>query len=115
MVPIEDVKQIFNLANSIVRVSCICRPIMLVHKKRYCYGISMGANSRRLGNILQELSSRIISGPESRGTETVSREEALSRFKEHEKEGFCHNVWTFRIPLIAAYAIAIVRTVLPRR
>jgi len=100
IVPIEDVEQIFDFVNSIVRVSCICRRIMLGQEKRYCYGISMGPNVGRLGSIFQELGSSFMSGPESKGTEVVSKEEALSSFREHEKEGLCHSVWTFRTPFI---------------
>jgi len=100
IVPIEDVEQIFDFVNSIVRVSCICRRIMLGQEKRYCYGISMGPNGGKLGDIFRELGSSFMSGPESKGTEVVSKKEALSSFREHEKEGLCHSVWTFRTPFI---------------
>jgi len=32
--------------------------------------------------------------------EKVSKEEALERFREHEKEGLCHSVWTQLTPFI---------------
>jgi ferredoxin len=83
-----------------MRISCLCRHIMLGQEKRYCYGISMGPNGGKLAEIFRELSPSFMSGPDSKGTEVVSKEEALSSFREHEKEGLCHSVWTFRTPFI---------------
>jgi ferredoxin len=100
IVPIEDVERIFDFVNSIVRISCLCRHIMLGREKRYCYGISMGPNGGKLAEIFREFSPSFMNGPDSKGTEVVSKEEALSSFREHEKEGLCHSVWTFRTPFI---------------
>jgi len=32
------------------------------------------------------------------GLETQSKEDAISAFRSHEREGLCHTVWTFRPP-----------------
>lgn len=100
IVPVEDVERIFDFVNSIVRISCICRRIMLGQERRYCYGISMGPNGGKLSEIFRDLGPSFLNGPDSKGTEVVSKEEALSSFREHEKEGLCHSVWTFRTPFI---------------
>lgn len=100
IIPIEDVERIFGFVNSIVRTSCICRYLTLKEEKRYCYGISLGPNSGKLSTIFKELGGGFDDGPDPKGTEVVSKEEALASFREHEKEGLCHSVWTFATPFI---------------
>ena len=101
VVPIEDVERIFDFVNSIVRTSCLCRKLLVGEEKRYCYGISMGnSGSNNLADVFRELSPGFFSAPDSKGTEVVSKEEALASFREHEKEGLCHSVWTFMTPFI---------------
>ena len=34
------------------------------------------------------------------GLEKLSKEEAVSAFRDHEREGLCHTVWTFQSPFI---------------
>jgi ferredoxin len=99
IVPIEDVERIFEFVNSIVRTSCICRYLTLKEEKRYCYGISLNPNSEKLSSIFQGVEG-FSSGPDPKGTEVVSKEAALASFREHEKEGLCHSVWTFATPFI---------------
>jgi ferredoxin len=100
IVPIEDVERIFGFVNSIIRVACICRYLSLKEEKRYCYGISMGPGGGKLAAIFNGLDASFIGGPDSKGMEVVSREEAMANFREHEKEGLCHSVWTFQTPFI---------------
>ncbi len=100
IVPIEDVEQIFGFVNSITRVSCICRYIMHGTEQRYCYGISMGPNGGKLSEIFQEVGSSYQAGPNAKGVEVVTKEEALASFRALEKEGLCHSVWTFLTPFI---------------
>jgi ferredoxin len=100
IVPIEDVERIFTFVNSIVRTSCICRYLTLKEEKRYCYGISLGPYSGKLASIFDGVGDGFASGPDAKGTEIVSKEEALASFREHEKEGLCHSVWTFATPFI---------------
>jgi len=101
VVPIEDIERIFGFVSSIVRTSCLCRLLLVGEEKRYCYGISMGSSgSSRLADMFRELSPGFFSTPDSKGAEVVSKEEALASFREHEKEGLCHSVWTFMTPFI---------------
>jgi Pyruvate/2-oxoacid:ferredoxin oxidoreductase delta subunit len=100
IVPIEDVERIFSFVNMIVRTSCICRKIQSGEEKRYCYGISLGPDGGKLAEFFNEIAPNFSSGPDSKGTEVVSKEEALASFREHEKEGLCHSVWTFMTPFI---------------
>lgn len=100
VVPLEEVEKIFGFLGSIVRVACICRKITLGAEKRYCYGISLAPDGGKLREIIGGLKQNAVTGPDTAGFETVTRDEALAAFREHEKEGLCHTVWTFHAPFI---------------
>ncbi len=100
VVPIEDIKQIFDFTNSIVRVACLCRNITLGKEKRYCYGISLSPDGGWLTEMSRALDMSFFAGPDANGFETLTKDEALSAFHEHEREGLCHTVWTFHTPFI---------------
>jgi NAD-dependent dihydropyrimidine dehydrogenase PreA subunit len=100
VVPLEEIKEIFQFVNSIIRVACLCRHVTLGKEQRYCYGISMGPNGGKFGEILRNLDSSYNAGPYSAGLEALSKEEALAAFERHEKEGLCHTVWTFQAPFV---------------
>jgi len=100
VVPIEEIKQIFGFVCSIVRVACICRHVTLGKEKRYCYGISMAPDGGKLTEILRGLDKSFLNGPQTAGSETLTKEEAISAFHAHEQEGLCHTVWTFHAPFI---------------
>jgi Pyruvate/2-oxoacid:ferredoxin oxidoreductase delta subunit len=100
VVPIEDVEKIFGFVNSIVRVACFCRHFTVGKEKRYCYGISMGPNGGKFGELMRNVDTSFLTGPDSVGAETITKEQAIANFREHEKEGLCHSVWTFQTPFI---------------
>jgi len=100
VVPIEDIEEIFRFVNSIVRVACICRYLTLHAEKRYCYGVSMSPDGGELARIIGGLDNSFLAGPDMPGMEVLSKEEALCAFREHEREGLCHTVWTFESPFI---------------
>jgi ferredoxin len=100
VVPIEDVEKIFGFVNSIVRVACYCRHFTVGKEKRYCYGISMGPNGGKFGELMKNVDTSFLTGPDSAGVETLTKEQAIASFREHEKEGLCHTVWTFQTPFI---------------
>jgi ferredoxin len=100
VVPIEEIEKIFAFTNSIIRIACACRNVTLGREKRYCYGISLAPDGGRLGEIFRGVGKNFLGGPDGTGFETLTREEALSSFREHEKEGLCHSVWTFHAPFI---------------
>jgi len=100
VVPIEDVERIFGMMNSIVRMSCVCRHVTLGKEKRYCYGVSLSPNGGKFGAIVRGLDKSFLNGPDAAGLESLSREEAVAALSDHEHEGLCHTVWTFRTPFI---------------
>ncbi len=99
VVPIEDVEKIFELTNSIVRVACYCRYNTVGKEKRYCYGISLSPETG-IAEIVKGIPDNFLTGPNTSGLETLTREEALESFRKHEREGLCHTVWTFMTPFI---------------
>ncbi len=100
VVPIEEIEQIFGFVNSIVRLPCICREITLGEEQRYCYGVSLGPDGGRLQSIFEGIHPDYVSGPDRKGLEYLSKEEALEAFRAHETEGLCHSIWTFKTPFI---------------
>jgi len=101
VVPIEEIEQILGFVNSITRVACVCRRSTLGKEKRYCYGISLAPDGGEFRRIVTKADSSFAAGPDLAGLERLTREQALEAFRQHEKEGLCHTVWTFYTPFIA--------------
>ncbi len=101
VVPIEDIEQIFGFVNSITRVACFCRHITLKKEKRYCYGLSLSPDGGKLGQIINGLDKSFLGGPDNLALEKLTKQQAIDAFRDHEKEGLCHTVWTFYTPFIA--------------
>ena len=100
VLPLEDVEKIFSFTNSIVRFTCICRTVVKSEEKRYCYGVSMGPRGGKFAALIDEVVPGFLDGPDAKGMEILSKEEAMAAFTEHEREGLCHSVWTFDTPFI---------------
>ena len=100
VVPIEEIEKIFGFVCSIVRVACICRHVTLGQEKRYCYAVSMSPNGGELINLIRGLDNSFLAGPDTSGLEVLSKKEALAFFRDHERQGLCHTVWTFESPFI---------------
>jgi Pyruvate/2-oxoacid:ferredoxin oxidoreductase delta subunit len=101
IVPLEDVERILDLTNSVVRVACLCRFVTTGQEARYCYGVSMGTNGGRLGELFSDVADSYFTGPDSRGLEVLAKDEVMALFAQHEAEGLCHSVWTFGTPYVA--------------
>ncbi len=100
VVPIEEVERILDFVTSVVRVACICRQVTIGSEQRYCYGVSMGPNGGELAQLIRDIDASFLTGPETKGLETLSNSEALEAMRDHEHEGLCHTVWTFITPFI---------------
>ena len=89
VVPIEDVDQIIDMQDSIVRLPCVCRSLTTGQKVRYCFGI--GAS----------LDGSLANYPEyAEGLEVLNKAEAKKLLHEFDKQGLVHSVWTFKTPFI---------------
>lgn len=100
VVPIEEVERILEFVTSVTRVACICRQATLGTEQRYCYGVSLAPNGGEFARLLKSIDADYLNGPHVKGFETLSKEEALAAFRDHEREGLCHTVWTFIAPFI---------------
>ena len=101
VIPIEEVERIFGFVNSVVRLPCICRQATVGTEQRYCYGVSMVPQEEsQFGQIIRSIDAGYLTGPDTSGLETLSKEEALSNLRELEKKGLCHTIWTFITPFI---------------
>jgi ferredoxin len=101
VVPIEDLERILEFVNSVVRLPCICRKITLGKEKRYCYGVSLSPGGGEFSRLMKSLERSYLGGPDTSGFEVLSKENALQAWRDHEREGLCHSVWTFHTPFIA--------------
>ncbi|MBA7482123.1 MAG: 4Fe-4S dicluster domain-containing protein [Dehalococcoidia bacterium] len=100
VLPMEDIERIFGFVSSVIRTACLCRQENLGTEQRYCYGISMAPQGGGFRKIIEEIDASYLTGPDTAGLEALTKEEALDSFREHEKEGLCHSVWTFITPFI---------------
>jgi len=100
VLPIEDVEKVFGFVGNIVRLPCYCRYINLGTEQRFCYGISMAPQEGEMFKIIKEIDMAYLTGPDTSGLEELTKGEALENFRQYEKEGLCHTVWTFVAPFI---------------
>jgi len=101
VIPIEEIERIFGFVNSVVRLPCICRQATVGTEQRYCYGVSMVPQGEsQFGQIIRAIDAGYLTGPDTSGLETLSKEEALNNFRELEKKSLCHTIWTFITPFI---------------
>jgi len=89
VVPIEDVEQIVDLQDSIVRMPCACRKLTTGREARYCFGIGID-----LVGILGKYPDY------SHSFEVLEKEEAKRILRSFDKQGMVHSVWTFKTPYI---------------
>jgi Pyruvate/2-oxoacid:ferredoxin oxidoreductase delta subunit len=100
VLPIEDVEQVFAIVNNVVRLPCYCRAMGNVKEKRFCYGISALPQDDEAKRVASGSGMGFLSGAETDGLEKVSKEEALDCFRQYEKEGLCHSIWTLMTPFV---------------
>jgi ferredoxin len=99
VVPLEDLAQVMDLANSIVRVPCICRKM---NKGRtdaeYCFGLGLDAG--KMLDFQDAFLEAFQLGPEDAHFDRLSKAEALDLHRSFEKQGLIHTIWTFKTPFI---------------
>jgi len=97
VVPLEDVREMLGIVNSVVRVPCICRAINRGDKQaRYCFGVSVGQGAIAFAKV----DPSYASGPDTTMTESVTTDQALDIMRDLEQEGLVHSVWSFVTPFI---------------
>ncbi|KKL66795.1 hypothetical protein LCGC14_2141410 [marine sediment metagenome] len=90
VLPIEDIEQVIDIADSITRFACGCRFISTGKTdKRYCFGLGVDKQGI-LGKFPDAASS----------LEVLSKKEAKKSFREYDKEGLIHTIWTDIAPYV---------------
>jgi ferredoxin len=101
VVPIEDIERIFGFSNTIVRLACACRNVRFgSDKERYCYGVSLSPQGGMYEKRIKEIDPNYLKGPNTTNIEVLTKEAAMEYFRQYEKEGLCHTIWTFVTPFI---------------
>ncbi|MHB9002838.1 MAG: 4Fe-4S binding protein [Coriobacteriia bacterium] len=97
-VPIEECREIFEHATSIVQLPCVCREAVGGAQEGYCIAVTTGP----VDGALAEAFNGYESGPDTAGLERMTAEQATELLRKCEREGLMHSVWTFKSPLIGA-------------
>jgi ferredoxin len=99
VVPIEDVEKVLALANSIVRVPCVCRKKTTGRTDNsFCFGL--GIDAEKLLDIKEAFLESFRPGPEEHLFERLTAAEALDLHRSFEGKGLIHTLWTFKTPFI---------------
>ncbi len=90
VLPIEDVEQVIDLADSITRMPCACRfETTGKTDQRYCFGFGVDRWGV-LGKYPDAASS----------LETLTKDAAKKIFRAYDDEGLIHSVWTHGTPYV---------------
>jgi len=103
IVPVEDIEAIFEIANSIVRIPCVCRKAILGKSPAFCMAIStipILFDSVKKMFITAGKDAPLFNGPEVSSVEKLTKEGAVALLRDFEKDGLVHSVWTFKTPFI---------------
>lgn len=90
VLPIEDVEEVIDLADSITRIPCGCRFINTgMTDKRYCFGLGID----KFG-ILGKFPDAAAS------LEVLDKKDAKRLFRKFDTEGLMHSIWTGVTPYV---------------
>jgi Pyruvate/2-oxoacid:ferredoxin oxidoreductase delta subunit len=90
VLPIEDVEQVIDMVDSITRMPCGCRFLTTGKAdKRYCFGFGVDRFGL-LGRFPEAASS----------LEVLDKDEAKRAFRQYDKEGLMHSIWTGVTPYV---------------
>lgn len=90
VVPIEDVEQILDMQDSIVRLPCVCRKMSTGREARYCIGVGVDETGL-LGKYPDY----------SHSLEVLEKEEAKKLLRSFDEQGLVHKVYTTGTPYIS--------------
>ncbi|MBE0477311.1 MAG: 4Fe-4S binding protein [Coriobacteriia bacterium] len=97
-VTIEECAEVLGITSSIVNLPCPCRRFAGRPDEGYCLAIT----TRPADDVLGEGMRDWEGGPDTRGLQRLSREEALGLVERAEERRLMHSVWTFKTPFIGA-------------
>jgi len=97
VVPIEDVKKIFEMCSSISRIACGCRWATSKKEERCCFGITIDPFK-----WYEKCDTAYFGKPDLEHYETMTLSEAMDAVAVHDRKGLIHSVWTFMTPFVGA-------------
>ncbi len=89
VVPIEDVEQVLDLSDSIVRLPCVCRRLTTGREERHCFGI--GALPAGMTESYPDIAAEF---------EVLDKDAAKRLLRTYDRQGMMHSLWTFKTPYI---------------
>lgn len=95
VLPIEDVKTIFDMSSSIARIACGCRWAAQKKEVRCCFGITFDPS-----HWYKDFDTDYFGTPDLSQHEAVSPDTAMEMVSRFDREGLIHSVWTFMTPFI---------------
>lgn len=99
VVPMEDLERALDLANSIVRLPCICRKSSTGRvDARYCFGLNL--DLEKMTDVRDALFATFRSGSHNHAFEVLTKQETLKILRGYEEQGLIHTLWTFKTPFI---------------
>ncbi len=103
VVPLEEIEQILRMSGCILRFACLCR-YMYEDKSEFrsCYLVGQKDEGSHLREIMRNTHSEYLDGPDVKGVEELTPEEAIEHFRAMDKMGLIHTVWTLQTPFIAS-------------
>jgi ferredoxin len=92
VLPLKDVEEVLDIVTSITRMPCGCRYLSTGKTdKRYCFGL--GVDVYNIMGRFPDASSSL---------EVLDRAEAKRLFRELDREGLIHSIWTGVTPYVIA-------------
>jgi ferredoxin len=97
VLPIEDVEKVLDMTNSIVRIPCVCRKVTTGKEVRSCFLISIDPEKMELSDLVDM---SYFGSPDVSRFESMGKKEALDFFRQSERLGMIHTIWSLRAPFI---------------
>jgi ferredoxin len=97
VLPIEDVEKVLDMTNSIVRIPCVCRKVTTGKEVRTCFLISLDPEKMELSDLVDM---SYFGSPDVSRFESMGKKEALDFFRQSERRGMIHTIWSLRAPFI---------------
>jgi Pyruvate/2-oxoacid:ferredoxin oxidoreductase delta subunit len=95
VIPIEDVRTIFEMSSSVARIACGCRWAAGKKEERCCFGITLDPKP-----WYKEFDTDYFGKPELAQHEVMSAQAAMEEIERFDRQGLIHSVWTFMTPFI---------------
>lgn len=95
VIPIEDVRTIFEMSSSIARIACGCRWAAEKKEERCCFGITFDPS-----RWYERCDTAYFGKPDLAKHEAMTVDQAMEAVAAYGRQGLIHSVWTFMTPFI---------------